>query len=95
MRPHPVVKLLNRIGFFLIIGAVFLILLSRKDKSYLDIGNIFLFIGIILSAPDYFLFVIDQKRKNTGLALYWLSKFLALPLVLVLLIVYFLIRLLS
>ena len=83
------IKLFNKIGFFLIITAVFLIILSRKNESYLNIGSISLFIGIILSIPDYWIFFTNKKRKGEELDAYWLVKFLTMPIVLVLLIICF------
>ena len=91
-----VVKLLNRIGiFFIICSLFFIILLSRKNEIYINVGSVFLFIGILLSIPDYWLFFINKKRNDERLADYWFANFLALPLALVLLIIYFFIRLLS
>ena len=90
-----IIKLLNIIGAFLSIGATFLIILSRKYDRYLDIGTVFLFFGIILLIPDSWIFIRDKRYIERGLDIYWLSKFLALPIVLVLLIVYFFIKLFS
>jgi hypothetical protein len=91
-RKNHVVKLLNGIGVFLMFSGGFLILLSRKNASYLDIGCITLFIGIMLLIPDSYLFLIKQLSKGDGMGIYWFVKFLTLPLVLVLLLIYFFVR---
>jgi hypothetical protein len=88
-----VVKLLNRMGIFCIIGALFLCLLSKRNEIYLDFCGILLFIGILLTIPDYWFFFIHQRQDNKKMADYWFVNFLALPLIVVLLIVYFIIRL--
>jgi amino acid transporter len=87
------IKILNGIGFFFIVSSFFLILLSRKNEIYLDVGSVFLFIGIILSIPDYWIFLKDQKRRKDEFAIYWFVNFLTLPLMLVLLMIYFFLRL--
>jgi hypothetical protein len=94
---YRIFKLLDRVGVFLVIGALFLILLSKKlsekNEIYLDVSSFLLFIGILLMIPDTWLFVIDLNRKNKKLADYMFVQFLRLPLVAVLLIVYFIVRL--
>jgi len=94
-RKIRIVKLLDAIGFFLVICALFLILLSRKNEIYLNSGSVLLFIGILLSIPDHWFFFLAQKQKNNKMAGYWFVKLLALPFILVLLVVYFFVRLLS
>jgi len=89
-----IIKISNIIGLFLIHIAVLLIILSRKNEGYLDVGSIFLFIGIILIIPDYWVFYVEQKGRREEMDIYWFTKFLTLPLVLLLLVIYFFVRIL-
>jgi len=89
-KKHHIFIILNSIGFFFIICAL---ILSRKSEKYFIISFILLFLGIILIIPDAYIFYIKSKHKNEGLSGYWFVKFLTLPFILLILVIFFLVRL--
>jgi predicted ABC-type exoprotein transport system permease subunit len=74
---------------FLILAALFLM------GNYIITGFIFIFIGTLIMIPDYWLFFLKQRNKNERWSLYWFSKFLALPLILIGCIIFFIHNLLN
>jgi hypothetical protein len=86
-------KIFGRIGTLFIIGSLFLIRLVWKSELFFDAGSVLLFLGILFSIPDYWLFFLNRKRKNDKLSCFWLTKFLGICMILVLMLVYFFVRL--
>jgi hypothetical protein len=65
-----IIKLLPKFGVLLcFVGLVIIIFFSPL------IGFIFLFLGAVLNLSTYKLFIENEKKKNTGWANYWGSKY--------------------
>ena len=88
-------RVFDTLGFVFIIGAIFFGLLLGNYQVYLDIAAAFLFFGILLSIPSALFFVRKKDSGKSKYGGYWFVKFLTFPLMAVVIIIYFIIRLLQ
>jgi len=84
-----VYKILYIIGILLIVCTF---LLSKKNAETIVTFACF-FCGVAFMIPDYYGFFIEQRTRK--LAGYWLVQFLTLPFLLLILIIFFVFKLIN
>jgi hypothetical protein len=52
-------------------------------------GFVLMFIGTLITIPDTIIFLLERWRNDETIGAYWISKFLAIPIVLLICLVYF------
>jgi len=82
-KSKKVFAFLNYIGIAMLVCAL-LTLMNGKTV----VGAFILLLSIVFMIPDYWLFLIQVKKKNEPLTLYWMSKFFGLILCFLLTMVY-------
>jgi membrane-bound ClpP family serine protease len=73
------------IGGILLLFIAFVLIV----KNVFTVGFIFIFIGILMMIPNYWIFYIKESESNERWTLYWFVQFLALPLTLIICIIFF------
>jgi hypothetical protein len=72
------------LGFvFVLIGVILIIC------EVIFYGFVLMFIGTLITMPDSIIFLLEHWRNNKGMGAYWFSKFLAIPILLLICLVYF------
>jgi hypothetical protein len=92
-RKKRLFKWLYRIGLLFIAGAIIIPRIADENNElYFDIAFGFLFIGALLMIPDYWYFYAEKKANKEKFAGFWFSRFIVLPMVAILALVYFYVR---
>jgi hypothetical protein len=52
-------------------------------------GFVLMFIGALITIPDSIIFLLERWRNDESMGAYWISKFLAIPIILLICLVYF------
>lgn len=72
------------LGFVFVLISVILIICNVAFY-----GFVLMFSGALITIPDSIIFLLERWRKDKSMGLYWISKFLAIPIILLICIVYF------